>query len=839
MTSPGGLPDPGAAGSLDDLVQRLRQLKSWAGDPSYEMITRRINAAWTTAGRPAAELARRGTVVDCFKTGRRRVNTDLIVAVVASLHPDPGYVAAWRQALRVISGESQAAAQVRAQDSLPDDLPEFTGRSAELASLVEEPAPLTAIEGMAGVGKTRLAIHAGRLLAAAEPFDRVLFVSLRGFHPDPAQPPAEPAAALDSFLRLLGVPGQQVPHDLAGRVRMYRSRLAGLRALVVLDDAVDAAQVEPLLPVEPRAVTLVTSRRRLELPGARHLPVEVFSAEESVTLLERVVPGVPRGEDPEALSRVARRCGHLPLALGLVAGHIRTTPGWTVADHADRLDERYRDRRLDTGVRVALSVSYQHLTPARRRLLRLLALHPGQDIDAYAAAALAGLTRPVTEDHLRNLAADHLLQQTRPGRFVFHDLVRAFVSSRSSDEDSPRERRAALTRLFDHYLAVSGAAMDVLHPAEKQRRPAPPRSEAPAPEFADPDAALAWLDAERPTLVAVATTPGWPSHSLRFSLMLFRYLNGGHHNEALAVHGHARAAAQDLGDLAGEARALCNVGATYTRLGRYVDSAGHLRQALRLFAQTGDRTAEAPGLTNLGHVEIRLGEYLSAAGHFEQALDRHREAGNRIGEARALTSLGMVEVVLGRYAASVAHHEQALAMCEEAGNTALAAEIMGNLGYAEVRLGRHASAAEHLDQGLTMCRHLGNRTSEGFTLDCLGILATRTGRPSDAVDLHRQALAILRETGDQEGEAWAHNGLGEAAVAAGRFEDALADHSRALEIATEIGDRDQQARAHGGLGQAYQALDRVSEARRHYSAAVSLYAEMGDPEGERLRALCP
>ncbi|MFF5288761.1 tetratricopeptide repeat protein [Paractinoplanes globisporus] len=823
----GGLPDPASAAGLDELVQRLRSLKAWAGQPSYEIITRRINAAWTNAGRPAAELARRGTVVDCFKTGRHRVNADLMIAVVEALHPEPGYVAQWRQALRVISGESQAAAQIRAQDSLPDDLPEFTGRAPQIDDLVRDPAPLTAIEGMAGVGKTRLAIHAGHLLAAKEPFDRVLFVNLRGFHPDPAQPPADPGAVLDSFLRLLGVPGRQVPHDLGGRSRLYRSRLAGLRALVVLDNAFEEGQVEPLLS---DALTLVTSRRCLALPGARHLAVEAFSADESVEFLARVAPGVPLGEDPDALGRVARRCGHLPLALGLVAGHIRTTPGWTVADHADRLDERHRERRLDSGVSVALSLSYLHLPPERRRLLRLLALHPGQDIDVYASAALAGIPASEARGHLVHLAADHLLQQTRPGRYVFHDLVRAFTSGRASDEDSPRSRRAALSRLFDHYLAVSAAAMDVLHPAEKQRRPTIEPPSWPAPVFDDPDAALAWLDAERATLVAVSAADGWPTHAIRLSLVLFRYLNGGHHAEALAVHGHARSAAQDVGDIAAEARALSLLGATYTRLGRYAESAGHLRQALRLFARHGDPILEAPSLTNLGHVEIRLGEYAAADAHFRQALDRHREAGNRTGEARALTSLGMVEVTLGRYAESVAHHEQALALCEETGDAAQAAEIMSNLGYAEIRLGRHKAAADHLSAGLAMCRRLGNRTSEGFTLDCLGMLATRTGRLPDALDLHRQALTILHEAGDQEGEAWAHNGLGEASTAAGHFTDAVADHTRALSIATEIGDRDQQARAHAGLGQA------LSD-REHYLKAISLYTELGDPEGERLRSL--
>jgi hypothetical protein len=164
------MPDPGTARTLDELIECLRALKVWAGDPSYEMITDRINAAWTAAGRPSRELARRGTVVGCFRPGRRRVNTDLFVAAVRALHPDEGYVAQWVQALRVVLGETQAAAQVRAQDTLPADLADFIGRRSELDLLRlvlgrSRTENTVVISGMAGVGKTQLAVHAGYLLA--------------------------------------------------------------------------------------------------------------------------------------------------------------------------------------------------------------------------------------------------------------------------------------------------------------------------------------------------------------------------------------------------------------------------------------------------------------------------------------------------------------------------------------------------------------------------------------------------------------------------------------------------------------------------------------------------
>ncbi|MEU8615446.1 NB-ARC domain-containing protein, partial [Actinoplanes sp. NPDC048791] len=504
------LPDPGRAGTLDELADGLRQLKVWAGSPSYDTIKDRINDAWRATGRPGGELARKATVADCFKAGRRRLNTDLVIAVVRALHPDVGYVTQWRQALRVIGGEAQASAQVRVQDTLPPDLAGFAGRDAELGRLRDalqlgEATVMVAIAGMAGVGKTRLAVHLGHLLIREQPFDHVLFVNLRGFHLDPAQPPADPGAVLDGFLRLLGVPAQEIPFDLAARTAAFRARLAGRRTLVVLDNAASADQLRPLLADTPGCIVLVTSRRSVaELHPAVQLTVDVFSAADAEQFLTRSAPDIPVGPDSGAMARIARRCGYLPLALGLLAGHIRSTPGWTLTDHADRLDERHRDHRLDTGVRLAFDRSYQHLPPHQQRVLRLAALHPGQDLDPYAAAALAATDVATARSALDDLGRHHLVQRAGPGRYTFHDLIGVYAADRARDEDPPRALRAAQTRMADHYLAAAAAAVDTLYPAEAGQRPRVPRPGTPFPEVGEADAARAWLDAERANLVAVA-----------------------------------------------------------------------------------------------------------------------------------------------------------------------------------------------------------------------------------------------------------------------------------------------------------------------------------------------
>ncbi|MFI5937752.1 tetratricopeptide repeat protein [Actinoplanes sp. NPDC051494] len=860
-----GLPDPAQAGTIADLVERLRLLKVWAGDPSYETIKNLINVTWAGQRRPANELAVRSTVANCFQPGRRRLNTDLVLAVVQALHPDTAYVTRWRQALRVIGGEIEAVSQVRVDGSLPPDLAGFTGRGGELDALCRaaragDAVVISAIEGMAGVGKTQLAIHAGHLLHREEPFARVLFVNLRGFHPEPDQPPADPAAVLDEFLRLLGVPGHQIPHGLDARAAAYRSRLAGLRALVVLDNAAGLDQVRPLLPDTPGCLALVTSRRSLAgLPGATELAVDVFSPGEAAGFLTAAVGDVPVGSDPDAVARICRRAAFLPLALSLIAGHIRGAAGWTLTDHADRLDERHQARHLDSGVELALDLSYRDQPADRRRLLRLAALHPGQDFDAHAAAALLGPVPgspvpggpvsggPVPGDAVRGgagvdavresldaLCRDHLLQPAGPGRYTFHDLVRTYATGRAHDQDPPPERRAALTRLFDHYLATAAAAMDTLHPAEAGLRPRVPAGTAPGPDVATAGTATGWLDAERRILIAViahAATHGWPRHCISMARTLARYLRGGYYADAETAHGYASAAARDTGDVQDQGHALIDLGHTRLMLGRSEPAAACFRQALDLFRAGDDPAGQARALFNLGGAEYRTGNLPAAIELDQRAVALYRQAGDRTGEARVLSNLCIFLKESGRLLEAVDHGAQSLEVARQIGHTWSEALALHSLGEIEVMVHRHESAGDHLRQALALYRGLGDHDGEAGVLDSLGTLYTRTGRPAEALDCHQRSVTIFRRIGARHGEAWALNGLGEAAQAVGRPADAVTHHTAAHTIATEIGDPGQLARAHAGLGHAHQ-----SQARDHYRDALTLYTELGAPEAAGIHA---
>jgi tetratricopeptide (TPR) repeat protein len=562
--------------------------------------------------------------------------------------------------------------------------------------------------------------------------------------------------------------------------------------------------------------------------------MDVFTPEEAVRFLADAAPAVPVGPDPTAPARIARRCGCLPLALGLVTARIAATPGWTLTDHADRLDERHHDRRMDSGVELALDLSYQDQPADRRRLLRLLALHPGQDVDAHAAAALTDADLPTTRDRLDHLRTDHLLQQTAPDRYTFHDLVRAYAATKATDEDRAADRRAALTRLFDYYLATAGTAMNHLYPARAEVPP--PVDQAPA--LTDPDTSKGWLDLERPNLVAVAehsASHGWPTHTTRLAAVVSRYLDGGHFTDALAVHGHAHRAAQHADDPPGRATALLNLGTANGQLGRYDTAADQFEQALVLFRQIGDLAGQARAQGNLGNIDLLLGRYHRAAEHYEQVQVLFRRAGDRTGEAYTLSNLGTVEGQLGRYGPAAEHLQQALDLFREAGDRAGESSMLIGLGGIEVLLGRYDTATDHLHQALVLCRQVGDRAGEGWTLDSLGKLDTQVGEVPRALERHRQALDLFRETGDQPGEAWALNGLGEAANASGHPADALLHHEAAHTIATDLGTSDQRARAHAGLGRAHHALGDTAPARRHYERAVALYTDLGMPQAAEIR----
>ncbi len=445
--------DPGKARTMDEFIAELRLLKAWAGNPSITEITRRIHRDWQRAGRPRGEWPARSTVGNCFQLGRRRPNSDLLLAVVQALvGADEAIVSVWRQSLRAVLGEAEAAARVSAYDRLPAGLPAFVGR-ADLAARAEavlscgRNVGALALEGMAGVGKTSLALHiAHRLLAENHTDTPVLFANLRGSVPH--GPPADPAAVLETFLRLLGATGDRIPYDLDARAALYRQLLARADALIVLDDAADAEQVRPLLPGAPGCRTLITSRRALTgLGDTTRLPVPLLDPDDSLDLLRAAAGAERLAVDIPAVRQIADLLGHHPLALSVIGRHMRDHSAWALGDY-------YREPllalALEDGARAALSASDTRLPKCARRLLRLLALYPPQEVDATTAAALLGEPSAVAERHLATLTAAHLIQRTDPGRFRLHPLTHAYAEERICIDEPATRIQQALGRLLEH-----------------------------------------------------------------------------------------------------------------------------------------------------------------------------------------------------------------------------------------------------------------------------------------------------------------------------------------------------------------------------------------------------
>ncbi|HET6531724.1 MAG TPA: tetratricopeptide repeat protein, partial [Actinoplanes sp.] len=591
-------------------------------------------------------------------------------------------------------GGTRVSGPVPAQ--VPAAVAGFTGRSVELSTLdglATDPAwpvvAISAVSGTAGVGKSALAVHWAHRVRDRFP-DGQLYVNLRGY--DPRRPVA-PADALAGLLAALGVQGADLPLDADGRAARFRTEIAGRRMLVVLDNASSAEQVRPLLPGTPTCTVVVTSRDSLAglvaVDGARRVDLDPLPLPDAVTLLRRLVGGRVAAE-PAAAETLAEQCGRLPLALRVAAELANTRPRGTLAELVDEFaDEQRRLDLLDTGgdphsaVRAVLSWSYSALPDEAAAAFRLLGLHPAADFDRYAVAALAGVGIPDADRSIDTLVRAHLLHHTGPGRYGLHDLLRAYAADLARTAEAEQVRHAALTRLFDGYLATAAAAADVLFPAERHRRPLIEPAGGCGPAVTTPAAARAWLDAERHTLVALCAytaDSGWPTHATRLSAVLYRYLTGGHHSEAVAIHEAAHRAALAVDDPCAQALALTGLGTVQLLTGRYGPAAGHYRRARKLYRSVRDPGGEASTLTNLGILHARQGRHADAVEHHQQALQQYRRASDAPGQAGALTNIGSADWLRGRHAEAAEGFQRALALFREHGDQAGEARVRSNLG---------------------------------------------------------------------------------------------------------------------------------------------------------------
>jgi tetratricopeptide (TPR) repeat protein len=722
---------------------------------------------------------------------------------------------------------------------LPADVAGFTGRNGELAELDALAATppnertavvISSVAGTAGVGKTALVVHWAHRWRGRFP-DGQVYVDLRGY--DPAAPLAA-QDALAGLLEALGVTGADLPSGTDERAARWRSETADRQLLIVLDNAASVEQVRPLLPGTPSCHVLVTSRDSLAglvvRHGARRLDLDLLPETDAYELLAGLI-GARVDAEPDAARLLVQRCVRLPLALRVAAELAVARADTPLAELVAELGDEHLfgdggDPRAD--VQAVFSWSVRHLPPAAARVFGLLGLHPHTDFEAYAVAALSGSDVATARSTVELLARQHLVQARGGGGYGMHDLLRAYARGLLGEDE------AALGRLFDHYLATAATAMDTLHPAEAFRRPRIARPATPSPDLTDPETARRWLDSELACLTAVARHS--PSHAVRLSGTLYRYLAGGHYDVGLALHGYALAAAVASGDDAGAAGALNSLGFIQARLGRHDEAAEHLQRARVLFHRAGDAIGEARALSNLGHVEATRDRLRVALGYQEEALEVFRRAGDALATGRGLTSIGNLEQRLGRFDSAAEHIGAALGILRGAGDREAEGFALYNLGVVETRRGRLDSAAAYHQAALVAFREVGNRAGEAWVLDGLGALELRLGWPGKAAARYRAALELFQELGYRDGVPWALNGLGEAARADGRAAEALDHHTGAIAAAGGSDLRDQQARAHTGLGLAHRDLGDRERAREHLAAALSTYDEFELPEAGEVRA---
>jgi tetratricopeptide (TPR) repeat protein len=656
---------------------------------------------------------------------------------------------------------------------LPAAAAYFAGRATELdtlTGLLDTAAGsggtvvISAIDGTAGIGKTALAVCWAHRVTDRFP-DGQLFVNLRGF--DPTGSPVTAADAIRGFLDAFAVPVERIPASLDAQAALYRSLVAGKQMLVVLDNARDSDQLRPLLPGAATCLVLVTSRNQLTslvaADGAHPLTLDLLSPGEARDLLTRRLGPARVSAEPPAIDEIIARCARLPLALVIVTARAATHPTFPLSLLASELaDAGARLTALDAGdpvtnVRAVFSWSYHTLTPDTARLFRLLGLHPGPDISAPAAASLAALPVSQVRALLAELTRAHLLAEPTPGRYTFHDLLRAYAAEQAHTIDPDEQRHTATHRLLDHYLHTAYTAERLLYPARDPITLTPPQLGT-TPEYpADHQQALEWFTAEHPVLLAAvnhATTTGFDTHTWQLAWTLDNFLNlRGHWHDQVATQHAAVAAAYRLADPTAQARAHRNLALTCLRLGRFDDAHTQLRHALDLYAQADDRVGQAHthlGLAQLGEQRGRPAESLD---HARQALDLYRAASHRHGQADALNAVGWFQVLLGDHQQALTYCQQALTLHQELDDREGQANTWDSLGYAHHHLGHHTQAIACYQHALTLSRDLGDRYAEADVLTHLGDTHHAAGNPDAARDAWQQALTILDQLDHPDADA--------------------------------------------------------------------------------------
>ncbi|KOG20716.1 AfsR/SARP family transcriptional regulator [Streptomyces viridochromogenes] len=642
-------------------------------------------------------------------------------------------------------GAAPARYRVGAVNELPGDLGQLTGREAELAQLTAPAAPgsgsvsIVTVDGPAGVGKSALVVRAARVLSADHP-DGCLFMDLRAHSTHQRQ---SPARALQRLLRSLGAAKGELPSDLDELTAAWRAATSSLRLLLVLDDALDADQIRPLLPAGAGSRVLVAGRRRLaELDADVRVTLEPLASGDAVSLLTHLIGEERASREPEAARRLAGLCDGLPLALRIAGSRLQNRRVWTVEYLVGRLtDDEGRLGELRVGnrsVEAAFRLSYDQLTSEQQRAFRVLGLAPTVEFDVLTPAAMLGRPARDTERLLESLVDMSLLQEPRPGRYRLHDLVRVHARrlAEAEPEAAVAARRAAL-RLFLDAGRMASDWGSVAFPTGPQPT---------AGSFGGWREAETWLDAaggELPDVVAYAVEFGEIDYACWIAHALCDYFvrQGRYHESQTALEtALARVDEADDEHMTTGLRGCLAYTSVYQR--RYQEARALFTEGLRLSRHHGHPIDEARALTGLGSVAVSVGEADQAISHVTEGVFLSRRLGDDWAAAMARLVQGRAHQIAGRDEEALACFAAACMHAEAGGRQHVLGRVLSLAADAHLRLGRHGEARHRLRQAV----HLGEQCGDVFfcarNLTRLGTVEQGEGNPRAALAFHRLALEL-------------------------------------------------------------------------------------------------
>jgi tetratricopeptide (TPR) repeat protein len=682
-------------------------------------------------------------------------------------------------------------------------------------------------------------VHAAHRLAGKFP-DGQIFFPLRGH--TPGQQPSATADALVGLLTIIGLPAAQIPAGLEARTALWRDCVAGRRLLLILDDAVSSDQVAPLLPGSGSSLVLVTSRRHLSaLEDATLISLDTLPPDQAAELLVRLTGRAGLSPQDPAVTELARLCGFLPLAIGMVARQLRHHPAWTAAGRAAELTAAADRLGLlateNLSVAAAFDLSYAGLTGDQQRLFRRLGLHPGTEIDGYAAAAVDGTDLPAVRRGLEDLYDQYLLTEPSPGRYRLHDLLREHARNLGDRLDPGDDRDAATVRLLDYYQHTAARANGLI---ARLPQPVSPADAGPAPaagpDLASREQALAWVRAERTSLVACLDYATATARYARITA-LTAGLSGllqrdGPWAEAIARHTTAAEAAQELGDRLGHADALNDLGTVQRLACDFAAAAQSAEQARDIYREVGSRLGEANSRESLGAVLRLTGAFPASALAHEEALSLYRGVGDRLGQASALSSLGYVRSLMDDFPAAGQALEDALRIYRDLGDKLGQADALNRLGQVRQQTGDGPAAITAFGEALGIYRDTDDQLGQATALNNLGKVLQHTGDHPAAADALAEALGIYRQIGSRVGEANALNNLGIVLKRTGDYPAAVQAQRHALEIYREVGERLGEANALNNLGNVLQLAGDYPAAARALQESIGIYRQIGNRLGE-------